>query len=88
MVKASFNWSDVGSWDEVASLFSGQGERVFSVASDRNFVYSDIPVALAGVEDLVVVVKNGVLLILKRGRSQLVKDVVREVRSSGHEELL
>ncbi len=95
MVSTSFNWSDIGSWDEVSRLSKGEGEgkgegreNVFSVASEGNFVYSDMPVALAGVDNLLVVVKNGVVLISKKGRSQMVRDIVREVRSRGHEEIL
>lgn len=88
MVQASFNWSDIGSWDEVSRLFGGESEQVFSIASEKNFVYSDLPVALGGVEDLLVVVKNGVVLIAGRGRSQLVKEIVSQVRSRGREELL
>lgn len=95
MVEATFGWSDVGSWDEAARLFggaehSGKGSqgRVFSVESRDNYVLTDIPVALAGVSDLIVVVKNGTLLICRRGESQLVKEVVSLVEEAGGEELL
>lgn len=88
MVKAAFTWSDVGSWDEVTRLFGARAGKVISVSSQRNFVYADLPVALAGVDDLLVVVKNGAVLIARRGSSQLVKDVVRELQDRGLEELL
>ena len=90
MVEASFSWSDIGSWDEAAKLFGEQpaAPRVISVDSDNVFVDSDLPVALAGVEDLVVVVKNGVVLVCKRGKSQKVKQVVETIQESGEEELL
>lgn len=92
MVEAAFGWSDVGSWDEAARLFSGAEnngqDRVFSIESRNNYVLTDIPVALAGVSDLIVVVKNGTLLICRRGESQLVKEVVRRVEEAGGEELL
>lgn len=92
MVEATFGWSDVGSWDEAARLFggaehSGHG-RVFSIDSRDNYVLTDIPVALAGVSDLIVVVKNGTLLICRRGESQLVKEVVSRVEEEGGGELL
>jgi len=73
MVKASFEWNDVGSWDEVARLLPGESPLVISESSSRNAVYSDIPVALCGVEDLVVVIRDGKALIVKKGNSQLVR---------------
>jgi len=95
MVEATFGWSDVGSWDEAARLFGGaehsgkggQG-RIFSVDSRGNYIFTDIPVALAGVSDLIVVVKNGTLLICRRGESQLVKEVVSLVEEEGGGKLL
>lgn len=75
MVKACFEWNDVGSWDEVARLLPGESPLVISESSSRNAVYSDIPVALCGVDDLVVVILDGKALILKKGSSQLVKSV-------------
>ena len=74
MVKAKFEWNDVGSWDEAARLYPDQAPAVFSADSSGNKVFSDIPVALLGVEDLVVVIRNGHALIVKKGSSQLVRD--------------
>ncbi len=93
MVVASFDWSDVGSWDEVARLFpegsrSGEGSIVFEVEAGNNYVYADIPVAIAGVSDLIVVEKNNAILICKRGSSQLTRDVVSKIRENGKTDLL
>jgi mannose-1-phosphate guanylyltransferase len=74
VVPASFSWNDVGSWDEIAELGREQGVLA-ELESERNFVFSDLPVALCGVSDLRVIVKNGKVLICKRGNSQLVKTV-------------
>ncbi len=87
MVPAAFRWSDVGSWDEVSELYRGS-EDLFTINAEGNFVYSDIPVALAGVSDLIVVVKNGILLIVRKGDSQGVRDLVQKIRSSHREDLL
>jgi hypothetical protein len=59
-----------------------------SINSKGNFVYSDIPVALCGVEDLMVVVKNGALLIARKGAGQQVKQVVEELKKRGRSDLL
>jgi mannose-1-phosphate guanylyltransferase/mannose-6-phosphate isomerase len=88
MVPASFSWSDVGSWDEVARLFPGGGAATFASGAEKNFVYSDQPVALAGVKDLIVVVNNGVVLVARRGESQRVKEIVEQLGQAGRGELL
>jgi mannose-1-phosphate guanylyltransferase/mannose-6-phosphate isomerase len=93
VVPAGFAWSDVGSWDVVAELFGSEPEvrsagRSVVVDSINNFVLSDLPVALAGVEDLIVVVKNGVVLICRKGKSQLVRDIVQVLKKNDRGDLL
>lgn len=91
MVPAGFTWNDVGSWDEIAAL-AGRGvldpaaaggpasaAPVIEIDAEGNFVFSDLPIALAGVDNLIVVVRNGRILITKRGNSQLVKRVVEDL---------
>jgi len=78
MVKASFDWNDVGSWDVIADLNGGSMEKVLEIQSANNFVYSEIPVALCGVENLIVVVANNRVLICSRGNSQLVKEAAEK----------
>ncbi|MFP4510352.1 MAG: mannose-1-phosphate guanylyltransferase [Spirochaetaceae bacterium] len=83
VVPASFSWNDVGSWDEVATLFDARSApgpqdregtpRTVTVESERSFVLSDIPVAICGIDDVIVIVKNGAALVCQRGKSQLVK---------------
>jgi len=96
MVKAGFSWTDVGSWDEYSKLAKYTDAEVYGPASSRDscFVNSDIPVALCGVEDLIVVVRSGrdggpaSVLISKKGETQHVKDIVEEIRGAGRTELL
>jgi mannose-1-phosphate guanylyltransferase/mannose-1-phosphate guanylyltransferase/mannose-6-phosphate isomerase len=88
MVPASFEWHDVGSFEEMAALFPDAGSPVAQPGSKNCWVYSDLPVALCGVEDLMVVVKNGCVLVARRGAGQLVKDAVEQVRSKGRTDLL
>ncbi|MDR2304231.1 MAG: mannose-1-phosphate guanylyltransferase [Treponema sp.] len=91
MIRSRFDWKDVGNWDEYAALLEAQkaaGNEVFSVHSKNCFVDSEIPVALAGVEDLIVVVRNGALLIVRKGESQYVKDVVEEIKKAGRTDIL
>jgi mannose-1-phosphate guanylyltransferase/mannose-1-phosphate guanylyltransferase/mannose-6-phosphate isomerase len=89
MVPASFQWNDVGSWDEVASLERPDDDStVVEVEARNNFVHSDLPVAICGIDDLHVVVKNGVVLVCKKGESQLVKQVVTDLQERGRADLL
>ncbi|MDR0683739.1 MAG: NTP transferase domain-containing protein [Spirochaetaceae bacterium] len=94
MAKAAFNWSDVGSWDEYARLSVPVTENVFSVGSESCFVDSPVPVALCGVDNLIVVVRNGVngappaVLISKKGETQRVKEIVELIKLNGPNTLL
>ncbi len=101
MVAGSFTWNDIGSWDEIAAIREAvqpaasrsaspilTDAPTFAAESQRCHVESDLPVALCGVDDLHVVVKNDMVLICRRGAAQLVKDAVEEMRRTGHERLL
>ncbi|MDR3200118.1 MAG: mannose-1-phosphate guanylyltransferase [Spirochaetales bacterium] len=77
MVRASFEWNDVGSWDEAARLYPDEAPAVFAAEASGNRVFSDIPVALCGVEDLVVVIRGGRALVMKKGSSQLVREAAK-----------
>ncbi|MEE8440848.1 MAG: mannose-1-phosphate guanylyltransferase [Spirochaetia bacterium] len=91
VVPASFSWSDVGSWDEVARVTgdsSPDRPRVIEVESRGNYVDSDLPVAICGVSDIHVVVRNGKVLVCRRGSSQLVKQVVEIAESADNPDLL
>ena len=69
-------WSDLGSWDALASLV-GSGESggpVTALDCDSCFIRTDgLQVAALGVRDLIIVASGGRLLILPKGRSQEVK---------------
>lgn len=78
MLRANFEWNDVGSWDVIAELNPPPKALVYSHQSSNNFVYSELPVALCGVENLIVTVANNRVLICKKGMSQLVKDAALE----------
>lgn len=84
-------WSDLGSFDALAEeVEPGQnGNAVLGncppvfVDSYRNLVLTrDRRVALVGVEDLLVIDTPDALLIVKRGASQKVKDVVEVLKTT------
>jgi mannose-1-phosphate guanylyltransferase/mannose-1-phosphate guanylyltransferase/mannose-6-phosphate isomerase len=101
MIRASFDWIDIGSWDDYARLLSGNsaansdnGKDVYTIGTSGCFVDSDISVALAGVEDLIVVIRSGkdgfppAALITQKGKTQLVRDIVEKIKQTDNKDIL
>ncbi|MBN2509780.1 MAG: mannose-1-phosphate guanylyltransferase [Spirochaetales bacterium] len=88
MVDATCEWNDIGSWDEFARLFPEGAGDSWEIDGSGNYVYSDVPVALVGVEDLVVAVQDGKVLICRKGSSQAVKSVIDSLKQDGRKDLL
>lgn len=95
MVESTFQWNDVGSWDEMAALAdtgavgAAPGDApVYQVASRSTYIYADQPVVVCGMEEVIVVVRNGRVLVARRGKTQLVKEAVETIRADGREDLL
>lgn len=73
-VKAHFSWRDIGNWDSYSEKpFYDEKGKVYSADSHNNFVYADMPVMLCGVEDLIIIQKDGKLLVMQKGKSSLIK---------------
>ncbi|MDR2897260.1 MAG: NTP transferase domain-containing protein [Spirochaetaceae bacterium] len=86
-VIAGFPWADAGNW-EVFSRFRQEEipaadtpSMVAKIDSSDCYVWSDIPVALCGVEDLIVVIKNGQALILRKGHGDKIKELPEHMRN-------
>ncbi len=95
MVAGNFGWDDVGSWPAAAQSWpkDEQGNAcigdVVSLDSSECIVYSpDKPVALLGVDDLIIVEEDDVLMISNKQRCQDVKRLVEKLRSEGRDKLL
>jgi len=91
MVSADFDWTDVGSWKALADLVEPDeaGNRslgeVIHVGSRNCYVQSeDRLVATIGLDDLVIVDTPDALLVSQRGQCQQVKEIVRQLKASGH----
>lgn len=78
-VLASFNWDDVGSWDSFEKHCKEKDNNSIMIESNDCFVYSDIPVALCGVNDVTVVIKNGKALVMRKGCSNLVREAAQKL---------
>lgn len=98
VVEPEFEWNDVGSWDEMAELAEAgvlggakagtTGADLYTAGANNVYAFSDLPVAVCGIDDVSVVVKNGKVLVVKRGKSQLVKEIVEKLKGKGRDDLL
>jgi mannose-1-phosphate guanylyltransferase len=87
-------WNDVGSWDAVYDLAekdsngnASSGELI-AESSRGNYVEAQKPVALVGVENLIVVDTPDALLVASRSSAQDVSKIVKRLDQLGREELL
>jgi mannose-1-phosphate guanylyltransferase len=92
---ADVGWSDVGAydalWAEAAKSATGDAIRGPVITSETrgNLAISDGPtLVLAGVEDLAVIVENGIVLVTRRDAPGAVRAAVEAVKAAGREDLL
>lgn len=94
VIPAGFSWDDVGSLSSFAKLLSCDAEEnyfqgeILAVDSRKNLVIADKPVALVGVEGLIVVETGKALLVISRERVQEVKKVVNLLKKQGRNDLI
>ena len=94
-VEAEFGWSDLGSWDAVADALPShavgavRADRVVHKDAARNVVFAPgKTVALLGVDDLIVVVTDGAVLVAPRARAQEVRELAAELAATGEDDSL
>ncbi len=100
IVRADLQWDDVGSFPALTAVGTPDGDRNTAVLargarhlplqSHGNVVYAEgaRTVALFGVDDLVVVAVDDVVLVCPKGRAADLKTMVDHVRASGRTDLL
>lgn len=92
LFEAEFGWNDIGSFDSLAEILeqapSGSSRHI-AVDSHNVFVHSpnNKLVATLGVDDIIVVENNDSILIQKRGRSEDVKRIVRQLEDHKYPEI-
>jgi len=95
LTKGSFNWSDVGSWEEVYQL-SEKNEngnatigKVYTNMVNDSYVYSpDKVTAVIGIDNIIVINHNDNLLICRRDKAQDVKEIVEYLKINKMDEHL
>lgn len=80
---ADFGWADVGAWDEIWRLAdkddagNATAGDVITLEANNNLLRTNgVTLAVAGVEDLVVVAEGDIVVILPRARAQDVKKLL------------
>jgi mannose-1-phosphate guanylyltransferase/mannose-6-phosphate isomerase len=94
IVRATFDWTDVGSWQAVAELVPadaqgnrGQGEHI-AIATHNTYVHGGgggRVIATVGVENLAIVDTEDALLVAHRDALQRVGEVIAELKARGHD---
>jgi len=94
VVPVEMGWSDVGSWDALHLLGPDDGEGnviqgdVVAIDTRNCLIRSEGPVVTTvGVENLIIVATRDAVMVLPRGASQAVKQVVEALKAREHETL-
>ncbi len=85
-IPADMAWSDVGSWDAVAQVAEGHAaNKSLEVNGHHNFVFGRQGKAYSfvGTNDLILVDTADALMVVKKGESQEVKQVVEALQKQG-----
>jgi len=94
VIPVDIGWSDVGSWSTLFDVLQGdlngnvtRGKVQGHVTIDtkETLIVSDRMVVTIGIEDIVIVDTDDVLLVCHRSRSQDVRDVVAKLKEAGDE---
>ncbi|MFZ0215525.1 MAG: sugar phosphate nucleotidyltransferase [Candidatus Dormiibacterota bacterium] len=94
-VPANFQWTDVGSWTDLAALLHSddngnviEGPAVLLDVHNSFVSAPDKLVAVIGLQDLVVVDTDDALLICDKARAQDVKRIVEQLGTTGRSQYL
>jgi len=100
LIPGDFGWNDVGDWKVVYDLgkkdlsgnvtLSDQTEtRILSVNAHKNLIHTDGRlVAICGIDDLIIIDTNEILMICPKNRSQDVKKLVERLKEESKKEYL
>jgi mannose-1-phosphate guanylyltransferase len=97
-VRATFDWSDLGTWADLASSVAAAADADGNVSSGETLLFDSRgcyvmsaggrTVALVGVDGLAVVDTGDAVLVLRLGSEQLVREVVEQLRATGQPDLI
>lgn len=100
LIPGDFGWSDVGNWDVVYSLgkkdlagnviISDEDQaKALTINSSNNLIHTGKRlVAVVGIDDMIVVDTDEIVMVLPKSRSQDVKKIVERLAEEGKSEYL
>jgi len=98
VIPVDIGWSDVGSWTTLFDVLpqdkfgncsrSQEKDKHIILDTQNSLVYSDRLTVTIGIEDIIIVDTEDVLLVCHKERSQDVKDVVAYLRENGNSDYL
>ncbi len=88
VVAAQFDWNDLGSWDALEAVIEPTDEntnvstrKTYFEEAKGNIVFAPGKhVSIVGVDDLIVVVNDGAVVVMPKSRSQDVKKIVASLK--------
>lgn len=91
-----YKWTDVGTWDSVYDFFSDgisnyEDGEVVTIESQGSLIKTNHPdklVAVAGIDNLVVVDTDDVLLVIPRDKIEKIKDIQARLAEGDHTQYL
>jgi len=100
LIPGDFGWNDVGDWkvvydlgkkDSDGNVIAGdkEGAQTVTINSQNNLIHANGRlVALVGINDLIVVDTEEILMIVPKSQSQDVKKIVEQLKADGKEDYL
>ncbi len=100
LIPGDFGWSDVGDWkvvydlgkkDLAGNVIASEKDSVhtLTIKSQNNLIHANSRlIAILGINDMIVVDTNEILLICPKNRSQEVKKIVERLKEEGQKEYL
>ena len=90
VIQADFKWNDIGSWEAVFNIAQKDQNKnavtakdYISINSKNNYLFSEKKmVAAIGIKDIVLVDTDDAILICKKDQSQMVKELVEEIKKT------
>ena len=95
VVPVSIGWSDVGSWDALGYILPNDADGNASagvtelIDSSGNIIYNPGGLtAMIGVDDIIVAVSGGCVLVCRKGESQRVREILDRLEENQKDESL
>lgn len=95
VIAGEFEWNDVGTWTALTEVFPTDAEgnliqgQVIPCQTNGSILMSDgLTLATYGVQDLIVVVENGCVLVCPKDKAQGIKEIVAKLKEKGLKDLI